>query len=321
MCAQVVKDFYNLLRNVDSFSAGQAKITDYKDDLELLVVEIIPSDGVYQHGKFEFEIVPKDYPQVAPEVHCQTRIYHPNIDLIEGCEDGLGGEICLNLFDEWNSSNDLQDCVQGLLFLLYNPNLEDPLNPMFSPSEYENFDEFVANVRRSLEGCEIDGYKFERNLACNGDCNHVMDVSTEGNILIDNVTELVEGKVEKEEGRSLGMQAKIESEAMWCMSDGTDEVISVAEKKQKEQKKVKNVNSVVCYDNFPNSMDSFDWNKTLTFNNWLYFALTLELAISMNMFCNGELGLVFLRAFKVCVRTKLEASILEIISKCHFNER
>ena len=127
MCEQVAKDFHKLLRNVDSFSGGQAKITDFEDDLGEFVVEIIPNDGVYQHGKFRFKILPKNYPGMAPEVHCQTKIYHPNIDLVEDEEDEtderLTGDVCLNLFDEWTASNDLQDCVQGLLFLMYNPNL------------------------------------------------------------------------------------------------------------------------------------------------------------------------------------------------------
>ena len=56
----------------------------------------------------------------------------------------------------------LEDVVQGLLFLLHQPNLEDPLNSMFGVAEDE--EEFVNNVRRSLRGEEVDGMEFERNL-------------------------------------------------------------------------------------------------------------------------------------------------------------
>ena len=56
----------------------------------------------------------------------------------------------------------LEDVVQGLLFLLHQPNLEDPLNSMFDGTEDE--EEFVNNVRRSLRGEKVDGMEFERNL-------------------------------------------------------------------------------------------------------------------------------------------------------------
>ena len=144
------------MKNIGSFSNNQANVAHYEETLEQFEVEIIPNDGFYRGGKFEFKVKVKDYPQNPPNVTCKTQIYHPNID---EC-----GEICLNLFNEWAETNTLEDCVQGLLFLLYNPNLEDPLSPWFDPESDTDLEVFAENVRLSLEGGEVEGNEFERNL-------------------------------------------------------------------------------------------------------------------------------------------------------------
>lgn len=98
-------------------------------------------------------------PEVPPAIHCLTRIYHPNIDPTITETDV--SNICVNLLDDWSESNDLEDCVQALLFLFHNPNIEDPLSPYFDPSgTYEDFQE---NVLLSLEGKEVDEIAFETN--------------------------------------------------------------------------------------------------------------------------------------------------------------
>ena len=158
MCAgSLAKDFHKLLKSIASFSNNQAEVRHYEENLEAFKVEIVPNDGLYCGGKFNFEVTLKDYPKTAPSVTCVTQIYHPNID-------NDNGEICLNLFSEWSETYTLEDCVQGLLFLMYNPNLEDPLSPLFDPEDDNSYDDFAKNVRRSLQGEEVDGYTFERNL-------------------------------------------------------------------------------------------------------------------------------------------------------------
>ena len=160
MCEHLAKDFFRLQKNIASFSDKQARVSDFDDDLNEFTVEIIPNGGLYNRGKFVFRIVPgANYPSEAPRVESETMIYHPNIDMSEDFERG---EICLNLFSEWTQQNDLEDCVQGLLFLLYNPNLEDPLNPWFSPDD--DNEEFVENVLKSLQGGNVEGKEFERNI-------------------------------------------------------------------------------------------------------------------------------------------------------------
>ena len=162
--ALLLKQYRDLARNIESFSDGQAKLKECNghDDcsLDVISVTLAPKTGLYRGGKFDFELdVSSEYPACPPVVHCMTQIYHPNIDFSDE-----SGEVCLNLFDElWTSSMSLEDVVQGLLFLLQNPNIEDPLNCMFTGSEDE--EEFQQNVRRSLRGEEVDGVPFERNLS------------------------------------------------------------------------------------------------------------------------------------------------------------
>ncbi|XP_052647729.1 NEDD8-conjugating enzyme UBE2F isoform X1 [Harpia harpyja] len=57
--------------------------------LHYFQLTVIPDEGYYQGGKFQFEIeVPDAYNMVPPKVKCLTRIWHPNITET--------GEICLS---------------------------------------------------------------------------------------------------------------------------------------------------------------------------------------------------------------------------------
>ena len=166
----LLKHYRLLARNIAIISDGQARLnTDgekayYQDSLTSVSVTLSPLSGPYRGGEFDFEIdISTGYPTYPPVVRCQTNIYHPNINSY-GYEAGDGeGEVCLNLLDQlWDADMSLEDVVQGLLFLLHQPNLEDPINSMFGGAEDE--EEFVNNVRRSLRGEEVDRMEFERNL-------------------------------------------------------------------------------------------------------------------------------------------------------------
>ena len=58
--------------------------------------------------------------------------------------------VCFNLFDEWQPDFGLQDVVQGLLFLLHNPEPEDPILGGFHLGNYEE------NVAKQKAGLEIE---------------------------------------------------------------------------------------------------------------------------------------------------------------------
>ena len=158
----LLKQYGNLVKSIKNLSDGQAflKVDSDSDTLEYVRFTIAPNDGPYRGGTFDFEIdlSQGDYPDSAPTVKCLTQVYHPNIDW---CDEE--GDVCLNLLDElWTADVTLEDIVQGLLFLFYNPNVEDPLSSMFTGGELEG--EFLENVRRSLRGEEVDGVDFSRNL-------------------------------------------------------------------------------------------------------------------------------------------------------------
>ena len=74
--------------------------------------------------------LPDDLPASEPSVTCISDMYHPNIDNNVGVEDY---NVCLSLFDEWQATYGLEDCIQGLLFLMHHLNLNDPLSPFFDP--------------------------------------------------------------------------------------------------------------------------------------------------------------------------------------------
>uniref|UniRef100_A0A3Q3LV94 UBC core domain-containing protein n=1 Tax=Labrus bergylta TaxID=56723 RepID=A0A3Q3LV94_9LABR len=58
-----------------------------------IFLTLLPDEGYYQSGRFQFEIdVPEAYNMVPPKVRCLTRIWHPNIT--------ENGEICLSLLRE-----------------------------------------------------------------------------------------------------------------------------------------------------------------------------------------------------------------------------
>lgn len=161
------KDFHKLHLNIDKLSGGQALIIDWSDDdLSTFEVEIAPTGGLYRGGKFKFkfEVCIDTYPSVVPTVICTTPIYHPNIDTIGS--DYSYNNVCVSLLEEWTEDNSLEDCVQALLFLFYNPNLEDPLCPLISPDMAE--DEFEENVKISLEGGYIDGFVYKTNYGYSG---------------------------------------------------------------------------------------------------------------------------------------------------------
>lgn len=216
----LAKDLHKLMKSIASFSNNQANVAHYEENLDTIRVEIVPNDGLYYRGKFEFEIKAIDYPKAAPNVSCITQIYHPNID--------DQGEICLNLFSEWTETNTLEDCVQGLLFLLYNPNLEDPLNPLFDPEYDTDFEVFAENVRLSLEGGSIEGCDFERNLVLEVSSTDEKSTGIDEKSTGDQVQEDLQAMEGEEAGESVDGEGLIEIQVVDDEIDLSEEVRSTA---------------------------------------------------------------------------------------------
>ena len=176
------KQFQRLLRTVENFSDGQASIDTEEmdfDNLKAIRVTIAPKGGPYRGGKFDFTIRDDgDFPEMAPRVDCKTAIYHPNIN------PAFQNSVCLNILDEdWSPSTTLEDIVQGLLFLLYNPNLDDPFNSIVSITARTQ-EELELNIRKTLRGGFCFGRCFPRNLDPAyefEDAHHEVMMDAEGN--------------------------------------------------------------------------------------------------------------------------------------------
>eukprot|EP00007_Cunea_sp_BSH-02190019_P010166 CAMPEP_0174237716 /NCGR_PEP_ID=MMETSP0417-20130205/9308_1 /TAXON_ID=242541 /ORGANISM="Mayorella sp, Strain BSH-02190019" /LENGTH=210 /DNA_ID=CAMNT_0015316501 /DNA_START=166 /DNA_END=795 /DNA_ORIENTATION=- len=105
-----------------------------------------PQDGLYAGGTYEFTVrVPANYPFEPPKVHCDTLIYHPNID--------FEGHVCLNILrQDWMPVLNLKHVLFGLLVLFSEPNPDDPLNKDAASLMVSKPAEFQRNVRSSLRG-------------------------------------------------------------------------------------------------------------------------------------------------------------------------
>lgn len=94
-------------------------------------------------------------------VWCNTDVYHPNIDSTEDWYGEESTNVCLNLLENgvWNKSYGLEGAVLGLLFLMHNPNLTDPLSPYFDG--VDDLTLFEENVRKYMAGEEFDDISFD----------------------------------------------------------------------------------------------------------------------------------------------------------------
>ena len=166
-----------------------------------MTLTVTPDTGYWKNATYEFNIsVPPEYPHKPPKVTCATKvsrlstqctvatsrrdgpdplsqIFHPNID--------LQGAVCLNILrGDWKPVFDLNTVVNGITFLFYEPNPDDPLNhgatacALGMVCRYrllttvtaadaarlfrENEPEFRQQVLRSLRGGTVQGERFPR---------------------------------------------------------------------------------------------------------------------------------------------------------------
>ena len=72
---------------------------------------IVSLQGFYKNGRFTFNFkVSQNYPHEPPKVKCETKVYHPNID--------LEGNVCLNILrEDWKPVLTINSIVYGLQYL------------------------------------------------------------------------------------------------------------------------------------------------------------------------------------------------------------
>jgi ubiquitin-conjugating enzyme E2 M len=145
-------------KDIAELDAGNAAKIDFPNpnDLTHFIVTIRPDTGFWAGARYSFNFnIHPEYPHKPPKVLCQTKIYHPNID--------LDGNVCLNILKEdWKPVLDINAVIYGLVYLFYEPNPDDPLNREAADLFRNDRSQFQRIVRRTLEGYSHSGVAFER---------------------------------------------------------------------------------------------------------------------------------------------------------------
>ncbi|EDO28914.1 predicted protein, partial [Nematostella vectensis] len=96
--------------DIAELSLPKTCVTDFPDEDDFLNFKLIitPDEGFYKNGRFIFSFkVGAGYPHDAPKVKCETKVYHPNID--------LEGNICLNILrEDWKPVLTINSIIYGL---------------------------------------------------------------------------------------------------------------------------------------------------------------------------------------------------------------
>lgn len=127
-----------------------------KDNIMQFHIAITPEEGFWRGATYNFIFnIQALYPHEAPKVKCETKVYHPNID--------LQGNVCLNILrEDWKPVLSISSVVYGLVYLFMEPNPNDPLNHEAADVLRANKPEFSRIVSRTLRGGQHMGHTFPR---------------------------------------------------------------------------------------------------------------------------------------------------------------
>mmetsp|Transcript_22625 Transcript_22625/g.28546 ORF Transcript_22625/g.28546 Transcript_22625/m.28546 type:complete len:217 (-) Transcript_22625:276-926(-) len=147
-------------KDITELDAGKAaKVTfPNPNDLTKFNVSVTPDSGFWKDATYNFVFaIPAHYPHEPPKVTCETKIYHPNIN--------LEGNVCLNILrEDWKPVLDINSVIYGLIYLFYEPNPDDPLNHDAAEVFRNDKKRFEKYVQRSLYGGSVDGTYFPKLL-------------------------------------------------------------------------------------------------------------------------------------------------------------
>lgn len=119
-------------------------------------VDLTKEECLWKGAKYKFTVtVSPNYPHEPPKCHCDTQIYHPNID--------MQGNVCLNILRaDWKPVLGINAVILGLIFLFIEPNPNDPLNEEASSLMRTNEAAFKDKVKKTLKGGVFDGVHFPK---------------------------------------------------------------------------------------------------------------------------------------------------------------
>jgi ubiquitin-conjugating enzyme E2 M len=132
----------------------------FPDDTNIMffevMVDLTKEECLWKGAKYKFTVtVSPNYPHEPPKCHCETQIYHPNID--------LQGNVCLNILRaDWKPVLGINAVILGLIFLFIEPNPNDPLNREAAELMRNSEPSFREKVKKSLKGGIIDGVNFPK---------------------------------------------------------------------------------------------------------------------------------------------------------------
>ncbi|KYQ90157.1 ubiquitin-conjugating enzyme E2 M [Tieghemostelium lacteum] len=148
-------------KDIDEMEVPEGCKVNFKDtnDICNFTLDITPIDGLYQSATFRFSInIPSTYPYNPPKVHCDTLVYHPNID--------FEGHVCLNILrQDWMPVLNIGTVIFGLMTLFLEPNPDDPLNKEAAALMIDNKKQFETNVKQSLRGGYVVNRQFPKLLS------------------------------------------------------------------------------------------------------------------------------------------------------------
>mmetsp|Transcript_27867 Transcript_27867/g.88572 ORF Transcript_27867/g.88572 Transcript_27867/m.88572 type:complete len:179 (-) Transcript_27867:1178-1714(-) len=126
------------------------------NDLTTFSVDVAPDAGYWAGACYNFTFsISSLYPHEPPRVICNTKIYHPNIN--------LEGNVCLNILrEDWKPVFDINAVIYGLIHLFVEPNADDPLNHDAADLLRNDPRTFGSAVRRSLQGYSVNGEHFPK---------------------------------------------------------------------------------------------------------------------------------------------------------------
>mmetsp|Transcript_9120 Transcript_9120/g.9181 ORF Transcript_9120/g.9181 Transcript_9120/m.9181 type:complete len:243 (+) Transcript_9120:113-841(+) len=119
-------------------------------------VYITPDSGFWAQARYHFSFtITENYPHDPPKVKCNTKIFHPNIN--------LDGAVCLNILrEDWKPVLDINAVILGLFNLFYEPNPDSPLNADAADLFRNDRSQFGNVVKRTLMGNSHKGEAFPR---------------------------------------------------------------------------------------------------------------------------------------------------------------